>query len=105
LSGLDACDLSNGGVLLIDGRGLLIDEGILVRILSSRGITVRNLGFGRAPACKIDPEATLTRSLSLIKWISYEARDPVEFEGGKGSSGSDLFLDFLLSPFCRVLLT
>jgi hypothetical protein len=86
--------------LLINRRGLLINEGILVRILSSRGITVRNLGFGRALACKIDSEATLTYSLSLIEWISYEARDPIEFKGGKGSSGFDLFLDFLLSLFC-----
>jgi hypothetical protein len=105
LSGLDACDLSNKGVLLINGWGLLIDKGILVCILSSRGIIVCNLGFGRAPAYKIDSKATLTYSLSLIEWISYKARDPIEFEGGKGSSGFDLFLDFLLSPFCRVLLT
>jgi hypothetical protein len=91
--------------LLINRRGLLINEGILVRILSSRGITVYNLGFGRAPAYKINPKATLTHSLSLIKWISYEARDPIEFKGDKGSNGSDLFLDFLLSLFCRVLLT
>jgi hypothetical protein len=90
--------------LLINRRGLLIDKGILVHILSSRGITVCNLGFRRALAYKIDSKATLTYSLSLIKWISYKARDPIEFKGGKGSSGSDLFLDFLLSPFCRVLL-
>jgi hypothetical protein len=97
LSGLDACDLS-------DKRVLLIDEGVLVCILSSGSITVRNLGFKRAPVCKIDLEATLTRSLNLIKWIGYEAGDLIEFEGGKGSSGSDLFLDFLFSLFCRVLL-
>ena len=84
---------------------MLIDGGTLVCILSSRGIMVCNLGFRRAPACKIDPEATLTRSLNLIEWIGYEAGDSVEFEGGKGSSGSDLFLDFLFSPFYRVLLT
>ena len=87
-----------------DGRVLVIDEGVLVRILSSGSITVRNLGFRRAPACKIDPEATLTRSLNLIEWIGYEAGDSIEFKGGKGSSGSDLFLDFLFSLFCRVLL-
>jgi hypothetical protein len=82
----------------------LINKGILVRILSFRGIMVRNLGFRHALAYKIDSKATLTYSLSLIKWISYEARDPIEFKGGKGSSGSDLFLDFLFSLFCRVLL-
>ena len=82
---------------------MLIDGGTLVCILSSRGIMVCNLGFRRAPAYKIDPEATLTYSLNLIKWIGYKARDSVEFEGGKGSSGSDLFLDFLFGLFCQVL--
>jgi len=60
---------------------------------------VYNLGFERAPAYKINSKATLTYSLSLIKWISYKARDPIEFKEGKGFSGFDLFLDFLLSPF------
>jgi len=59
--------LIDGRGLLIDGRGLLIDEGVLVRILSSGSITVCNLGFRRAPAYKIDPEATLTYSLNLIE--------------------------------------
>jgi hypothetical protein len=86
--------------LLINRWGLLINKGILIYILSFRGITVHNLGFGRASAYKIDSKATLTHSLSLIKWISYKARDPIEFKEGKGSSGSNLFLDFLLSPFC-----
>ena len=87
-----------------DGRVLVIDEGVLVRILSSGSITVRNLGFRRTPAYKIDPEATLTRSLNLIEWISYKAGDSIEFKRGKGSNSSDLFLDFLFSLFCRVLL-
>ena len=97
LSGLDACDLS-------DKRVLLIYKGVLVRILSSKSITVRNLRFRRAPAYKIDLEATLTRSLNLIKWIGYEARDLIEFERCKRFNSSDLFLDFLFSLFCRVLL-
>jgi hypothetical protein len=85
--------------LLINKRGLLINKGILVYILSSRGIIVYNLGFGHTLAYKINSKATLTYSLSLIKWISYKARDLIKFKGGKGSSGSNLFLDFLLSPF------
>jgi hypothetical protein len=89
---------------LIDRRGLLIDEGILVRILSSRGITVRDLRLRCAPARKINPEVALTYSLRLIKRIGYEARDLIEFKGGKGPSGSDLFLDLLLSLFYWVLL-
>jgi hypothetical protein len=90
--------------LLIDGRGLLINKGILVYILSSRGIIVYNLGFGHTLAYKIDSKATLTYSLSLIKWISYEARDFIKFKEGKGFSSFNLFLDFLLSLFCWVLL-
>ena len=69
--------------LLIDGRNLLIDEGILVYILSFKSITVYNLRFKRAPAYKIDLKATLTRSLSLIKWINYEARDLIKFKRSK----------------------
>jgi hypothetical protein len=90
--------------LLINRQGLLINKGILVYILSFKGIIVHNLGFGRALAYKINSKATLTYSLSLIKWISYKARDPIEFKGGKGFSSFNLFLDFLLSPFCWVLL-
>jgi hypothetical protein len=92
--------LINGRGLLTNRRGLLINKGILVCILSSRGIVVRNLRFRRAPARKINPEVALAYSLSLIKWISYKARDPIEFKGGKGSTSSDLFLDLLPIPFC-----
>jgi methionine salvage enolase-phosphatase E1 len=65
----------------------VINEGVLVRILSSGSIIVYNLGFRCA------------YSLNLIKWISYKARDPIEFKGGKGSSSFNLFLDFLFSLF------
>jgi hypothetical protein len=78
---------------------LLINKGILVCILSSKGIIVYNLGFGCALAYKINPKAILTYSLSLIKWISYKAKDLIKFKGDKGFSSSNLFLDFLLSPF------
>ena len=87
-----------------DRRVLVIDKGVLVYILSSRSIMVYNLGFRRAPAYKIDPKATLTRSLNLIKWINYEARDLIEFKRSKRFNNFDLFLDFLFSLFCRVLL-
>jgi hypothetical protein len=96
---LNAYNLNNKGVLLINRQGLLINKGILVYILSSKGIIVYNLGFGCAPAYKINPKAILTYSLSLIKWISYKARDLIKFKGGKGFSDFDLFLDFLLSLF------
>jgi hypothetical protein len=78
---------------------LLINKGILVYILSFKGIIVHNLGFRHTPAYKINSKATLTYSLSLIKWISYKAKDLIKFKGNKGFSGSDLFLDFLLSSF------
>jgi hypothetical protein len=85
--------------LLINKRGLLINKGILVCILSFKGIIVYNLGFRYTPAYKINLKATLTYSLSLIKWISYKARDSIKFKRGKGFSGFNLFLDFLLSLF------
>ena len=84
---------------MIDRRGLLIDEGILVRILSSRGITVRDLRLRYTPARKIDPEVALTYNLRLIERINYEARDLIEFKRSKGLNNSDLFLDLLFSLF------
>ena len=84
---------------LSDRRVLVINKGALVYILSSRSIIVYNLGFRRAPAYKINPKATLTYSLNLIKWINYKARDPIKFKGGKGFNSFDLFLDFLFSLF------
>ena len=84
---------------MINRRGLLINEGILIRILSSKSITVYNLRFKRTPAYKIDLKATLTYSLSLIKWINYEARDFIKLKRGKGFNNSDLFLNFLFNSF------
>ena len=77
----------------------MIDKGILVRILSSKSITVRDLRLKCAPAYKIDPEVALTYSLRLIERISYEARDLIEFKRSKGLNNSDLFLDLLFSLF------
>jgi hypothetical protein len=80
---------------LTNKRGLLINKGILVYILSSRGIIVCNLRFRRALAYKINPKVALAYNLSLIKWIGYKARDSIKFKGGKGSPSSNLFLDLL----------
>ena len=77
----------------------MINEGILVYILSSKGITVRDLRLKCAPARKINLKVALTYSLRLIERINYEARDLIEFEGGKRPSDSDLFLDLLFSLF------
>ena len=80
-------------------QGLLINKGILVYILSFRGIIVCDLRLRCAPAYKINPKVALTYSLGLIKRIGYKARDPIKFKGGKRPSGSNLFLDLFLSPF------
>jgi hypothetical protein len=74
---------------------LLINKGILVYILSSKGIIVYNLRFRHALAYKINPKVALAYSLSLIKWISYKARDSIKFKGDKESINSNLFLDLL----------
>jgi hypothetical protein len=59
--------LINKRGLLIDGQGLLINKGILVRILSFKSITVYNLKFKRTSVRKINLKAILTYNLSLIK--------------------------------------
>ena len=107
-------DLSDGRVLLIDGgtlvrilssRGITVrNEGVLVCISSSKSVTVRNLGVGRALACEVNPEATLVRSLDLFEWVGYEASDSIEFKGVKGSAFFDLFLDLLFTLFYWVFL-
>ena len=84
---------------MIDGRGLLIDEGILVCILSSKSITVRDLKLKCTPAYKINLKVVLTYNLRLIERINYEARDLIEFKRSKGLNNSDLFLDLLFSLF------
>ena len=52
---------------MIDGRGLWVDERVLVRISSSGGITVRDKRVGCALAYEIDSEATLVYNLDLLK--------------------------------------
>ena len=89
---------------MIDGRGLWVDERVLVRISSSGGITVRDKRVGCALACEIDSEATLVYSLDLLEWVGYETSDSVEFEGVKRSAFFDLFLDLLITLFYWVFL-
>jgi hypothetical protein len=92
LSSLNAYDLNNK-------RGLLINKGILVRILSFKSITVCNLRLKYTPAYKINLKVALTYSLRLIKRINYEARDLIEFKRDKRLNNSDLFLDLLFNLF------
>ena len=77
----------------------MINKEILVRILSSKSIIVRDLRLRYTPAYKINLKVALTYSLRLIKRINYEARDLIEFKGGKRPSGSDLFLNLFFSLF------
>ena len=91
--------MNNKRVLLINKRGLLINKKILVCILSFKSIIVYNLRFKRVLAYKIDFKTTLTRSLNLIKWINYKAKDLIEFKKSKEFNNFDLFLDFLFNLF------
>ena len=77
----------------------MIDKGILVRILSSKSITVRDLRLKCAPARKIDLEVALTYSLRLIKRIGYEARDLIEFKRSKRFNSFDLFSNLFFTLF------
>jgi hypothetical protein len=72
------------------------NKGVLIRISGSSSVIVYSLRVRCAPAYKVDSKAALTYSLSLIKWIGYKARDPIEFKGDKRSTDSDLFLDLRL---------
>jgi hypothetical protein len=78
---------------------LLINKGTLIRILSFKGIIVRNLEVGHALAYKVNPKATLVYSLDLFKWVKYKASDFIKFKGVKRSAFFNLFLDFLLTLF------
>jgi hypothetical protein len=80
------------------------NKGVLVCISSFKSVTVRNLGVGRALACKVNPKATLVYSLDLFKWVGYKASNSIEFEGVKGSAFFNLFLDLLLTLFYWVFL-
>jgi len=95
--------LINKGTLIyiLSSKGIIVyNKGVLVYILSSKSVIIRNLEVGHTLAYKVNLKATLVYSLDLFKWVGYEASNSIEFKGGKGFSGFDLFLDFLLSPFC-----
>ena len=92
----------NKGILvcILSSRGIIVyNKGVLVYISSSKSITVCNLGVRRALACEINPEAILVYSLDLFKWVRYKASDSIEFKGVKGSAFFNLFLDLLLTLF------
>ena len=61
--------MNNKRVLLIDKRGLLIDEGILIYILSFTSIIIYNLKIKYILVYKVNFKTTLVYSLSLIKRV------------------------------------
>jgi hypothetical protein len=87
-------------VRILSFRGITVrNEGVLVCILSSKSITVCNLRVGRALACEVNFEATLVYSLDLFEWVGYKASDSIEFKRVKKSAFFDLFLDLLFTLF------
>ena len=66
------------------------DRRVLVRILVYRGITVRNLGTGYTLARKINSKTAWVYRTNLVKWVSYKARDPIKFKGGKEVAGFNI---------------
>ena len=94
--------LINKGILvyILSFKGIIVyNKGILVCILSSKSVIVYNLRVGHALAYKVNPKATLVYSLDLFKWVGYKASNSIEFKGVKGFAFFNLFLDLLLTLF------
>ena len=94
--------LINEGTLvyILSSRGIIVyNKGVLVYISSSKSVMVYNLGVRRALACEVNPKAILVYSLDLFKWVGYKASDSIKFKGVKVSVFFDLFLDLLLTLF------
>jgi hypothetical protein len=94
-----------------DGRVLvriLVYRGVIVRILGSGGIivhsVVRNLRVGCILASEVNSKAAWVCGTNSVKWVSYKARNPVKFKGGKEVAGFDIIQDLLFGPFRLVLL-
>jgi hypothetical protein len=77
----------------------LINGRVLVRILNSKDIAVRNLKVKCTLAHKINFKATLVYSLNLIKWVGNKARDLIKFKRAKGSTSFNVFLDLFFALF------
>ena len=76
----------------------------MVRILVYRGIIIRNLRVGYILASKVNSKAAWVYRMNLVKWVSYKARDPIKFKGGKEVAGFNIIQDLLFSLFRLVLL-
>jgi hypothetical protein len=51
---------------------------------------VRNLRVGYILASGVNSKATWVCGTNLVKWVSYKARDPIKFKGGKEVVGFDV---------------
>ena len=51
---------------------------------------VRNLSTGYILARKINSKAAQVYRTNLVKWVSYKARDPIKFKGGKEVAGFNI---------------
>jgi hypothetical protein len=94
--------LINRGILvyILSSKGITVyNKGVLIYISSSKSIIVYNLGVRHTLAYKVNLKATLVYSLDLFKWIGYKASDFVKFKGVKGFTFFNLFLNLLLTPF------
>ena len=80
-----------GGKVLVR---ILVCGGITVRILGYGGIivccVVRNLRVGCILASGVNSKATWVYRTNLVKWVSYKARDPIKFKGGKEVVGFNM---------------
>ena len=61
-----------------------------VRNLGYGGIAVRNLSTRCTLARKINSKAAWVCRTNSVKWVSYKARDPIKFKGGKEVVGFDM---------------
>jgi hypothetical protein len=101
---LRICGLGDGRVLV----RILVYRGVVVRILGYGGIivrsVVRNLRVGCILASEVNSKAAWVCRTNLVKWVSYKARDPIKFKGGKEVAGFDIIQDLLFSTFHLVRL-
>jgi hypothetical protein len=86
--------LTNKGILIyiLSSKGIIVyNKGVLVYISSSKIITVYNLGVRHILVYKVNLKATLVYSLDLFKWVRYKASNSIKFKGIKGSAFFNLF--------------
>ena len=71
-------------------RGLVYILVCGVYNLGYGGIIVHNLSTRCTLARKINSKAAWVYRTNLVKWVSYKAKDPIKFKGGKEVAGFDV---------------